>query len=463
MPSRRGVALLVLGLVLGTMLVTPAGAHVSTSMTHLWSKHLRPLAVKVFYTKSQSDARYYKKSDSDARYYTKSDSDARFAPVGQTSESGFQAYCARARSNPRSYPAELCDASLVVTLDSAGVVGEFTSLAIGTDGLPILSYRDATNGDLKILHCGNAACTAGNQATAVDTAGNVGSDTSLAIGADGLPVVSYRDATNEELKVLHCGNPTCTSGNDLTPVDTGFVGYDTSLAVGADGQPVVSYLDGPNGDLKVLHCGNAACTSGNQATVVDPGPVVVATDTSVATGADGLPVVSYYDSDDGDLRILHCGNAACTAGNQATSVDTVGWVGEFSSLAIGTDGLPVVSYRDGAGGDLKVLHCGNAACTSGNVMTPVDQSSDPLGYDTSMAIGTDGFPVVSYWDGSNSDLKFLHCGNAACTAGNQAIAVDTAGTVGRHTSVAIGTDGLPVVSYHDETTGDLKFARPPVP
>jgi len=152
----------------------------------------------------------------------------------------------------------------------------------------------------------------------------------------------------------------------------------------------------------------------------------------------------------------------CTSGNDLTPVDT-GFVGYDTSLAVGADGQPVVSYLDGPNGDLKVLHCGNAACTSGNVMTPVDQSSDPLGYDTSMAIGTDGFPVVSYWDGSNSDLKFLHCGNAACTAGNQAIAVDTAGTVGRHTSVAIGTDGLPVVSYHDETTGDLKFARPPVP
>ncbi len=137
-------------------------------------------------------------------------------------------------------------------------------------------------------------------------------------------------------------------------------------------------------------------------------------------------------------------------------------MGDFSSLAIGTDGLPVVSYRDGTTGDLKVLHCGDASCVAGNVTTPVDTSADPLGYDTSIAIGADGFPVVSYFDGATNDLKVLHCGNAACTSGNQAAALDTPGNVGRHTSIALGADGLPVVSYNDASSGDLKLARPPV-
>jgi hypothetical protein len=256
----------------------------------------------------------------------------------------------------------------------------------------------------------------------------------------------------------------CTSGNVATSVDTGpaNVGSDTSVAIGTDGLPVVSYVDVTNGDLKILHCGDAACTSGNETNVGDPGPVGADTDTSIAIGSDGLPVVSYYDFDDGDLMILHCGDAACSSGNTATAVDTEWWVGEFSSLAIGTDGFPVVSYRDGTNGDLKVIHCGNEACASGNVATPVDTSADPLGYDTSIAVGSDGFPVVSYYDGSANDLKILRCGNAACTAGNETLALDLQGSVGRHTSIALGVDGLPVVSYHDVSNGDLKLARPPV-
>jgi hypothetical protein len=477
MRSRRGVALVSLGLVLTAMVVTPAGAHVTTSVGHLW-KHMKPLAAKVFYTKKQSDARYYKKADSDARYYTKAGSDARyyttsaadarFALKGETGQTGLQAYCSRANASPRSFPAEPCTAPLAVTLDSVGAVGDHTSVAIGVDGLPVIAYRDATTGDLnadlKILHCGNETCTAGNQASTVDAPGGVGTDTSLAIGADGLPIASYKDATNFDLKILHCGNVTCTSGNQATSVDTGpaNVGTDSSLAIGADGLPVVSYADVTNGDLKVLHCGNAACTAGNSTTVADPGPVGADTDTSIAVGVDGLPLVSYFDLDDGNLMILHCGNATCTSGNTFAIPDSDGWVGDFSSLAIGTDGFPVVSYRDGTNGDLKVLHCGDETCAIGNDLTPVDTTADPLGYDTSIAIGGDGFPVVSYFDGSGNDLKLVRCGNAACTSGNEAVTLDAPGNVGRHTSIALGADGLPVVSYHDVSGGDLKLARPPV-
>jgi len=37
--------------------------------------------------------------------------------------------------------------------------------------------------------------------------------------------------------------------------------------------------------------------------------------------------------------------------------------------------------------------------------------------------------------------------------------VDSAGSVGRHTSLAFGPDGQPAISYFDDSNGDLKFAR----
>ncbi len=95
------------------------------------------------------------------------------------------------------------------TLNATGFVGFDTSVAIGADDLPVISYRDVlpvtgyyhiTNKDLKVFHCADIGCTSGNS-TALDSAGQVGQYTAIAMGTDGRAVVSYHDTTNSKLKV----------------------------------------------------------------------------------------------------------------------------------------------------------------------------------------------------------------------------------------------------------------------
>ena len=57
-----------------------------------------------------------------------------------------------------------------------------------------------------------------------------------------------------------------------------------------------------------------------------------------------------------------CVNAACSGTATITTVDRGGFVGYYIAMAIGTDGLPVMSYSDVTNNDLKVLKCSNAAC-----------------------------------------------------------------------------------------------------
>jgi hypothetical protein len=281
------------------------------------------------------------------------------------------------------------------------------------------SYYDATAGYLKVLHCGNVACNSGNTATTVDKSGPVGEfDTSITIGADGRGLISYFDVTHFTLKVLHCGNATCNSGNLSTTVDSSSnVGTNSSIIKGTDGFGLVSYYDATYGTLKVLHCGNAACNSGNISTTVDNGgtALVGAFNTSITLGADGRGLIAYDRSEGNGLKVLHCGTFDCSSGNLSTTVDSGSNAGQYASIIIGADGRGLISYYayTTPSSKLKVLHCGNATCSSGNVSTSVD-SAGSVGQYTSITIGADGRGLISYYDATNHDLKVLHCGALDC-------------------------------------------------
>ena len=244
------------------------------------------------------------------------------------------------------------------TVDSSGSVGHFTSIAIGADGLGLISYQDATNSDLKVAHCNNTTCSTATAYT-LDSTGSVGYDTSIAIGTDGLGLISYYDATNYDLKVAHCSNSACSTATLSTLDSTGNVGYDTSIAIGTDGLGLISYRDATNSDLKVAHCNNTTCSSVNAYTLDSTG--YVGGYTSIAIGTDGLGLISYRDATNSDLKVAHCNNSVCSTATPYT-LDSTGYVGHDASIAIGTDGLGLISYYDDTNGDLKVAHCSNELC-----------------------------------------------------------------------------------------------------
>ena len=331
-------------------------------------------------------------------------------------------------------------------------------MALDSSGNPVISYYDRFNRDLKLVHCGNATCTSGNTIQTVDSTGDVGEHTSLALDSSGNPVISYYDSSNFDLKLVTCGNATCSSGNTIQTVDsTGDVGWYTALALDSSGNPVISYYDITNIDLKLVTCGNATCSSGNTIQTLDSASNV-GWFTALALDSSGKPVISYYDITNSYLKLAHCGNANCTSGNTIQTVDSAGPIGVDTSLALDSSGNPVISYYDVSNRDLKLVHCGNANCTSGNTIQTVDSTGD-VGGDTSLALDSSGRPVISYLDNANGDLKLAHCGNANCTSGNTIQTLDSDGFVGGDTALALDSSGRPVISYFDDTNGDLKLAR----
>lgn len=347
----------------------------------------------------------------------------------------------------------------IYTLDSAGDVGQHTSIALDRNGIPVISYLDNQNGFLKLVRCGDAVCSSGNSIQVVDGAGGVGGYSSLKLDRSGNPVISYFDYTNGDLKLVRCADANCASGRSIQTVDSaGVVGEYTSLALDSNDNPVISYYDNTNSDLKVVHCGNADCSGGNSIQTVDS-EGFVGLNTSLVLDANGNPVIAYSASVGSQrLKLARCGNPQCSSGNSIQTVDSTGSVGLYLSLALDLAGNPVIAYFDGTNVDLKVAHCGNASCSGSNSLQTVD-SAGLTGAYPSVAVAPNGNPLVGYMAGSRTFLKFVRCGDPNCSAANAFQNVDVSPSVGSNTSMALDATGNPVISYYDNANHDLKVAR----
>lgn len=373
-------------------------------------------------------------------------------PAGPAGEAGDAGEAGSASEpNGRALPPST---HTIEVVDTANAVGFDTSITIGPDGFPIISYRDGTNGDLKFVRCGNATCSADNKVEILDSEGVVGFDTSIAVGIDGFPIISYRDITNSNLKVAHCGTPDCSSGNSILTVDDlGRVGEGTSIAIGSDGLPIISFRDHFTEQLRIVHCGDLTCSENNLTQKLDQDEFG-GFQSSLAIGADGLPIIAYRIGITDDLRIIHCGNVRCSKDNIGRTLDSVGNVGFNPSLAIGSDGLPVVAYKNGSTSDLKFVRCEDVACIGKG--DPVTLDSGPLtGFDPSITIAADGLPIISYQDASREDLILIHCGDVACTSGVVRNVVIGNSDAGADSSITIGVDGLPIIAYFAAGDADL--------
>ena len=314
-----------------------------------------------------------------------------------------------------------------------------------------------------MLHCNDPACAGGDDSiTAPDTAGGVGSHSLLMLDTNGNPVISYFDATNLALKILHCNDPNCAGGDEsITTPDTDGVAIYTSLALDAAGNPVVSYFDGTNNDLKLLHCNDANCSGGDESITAPDTAGNVGTFTSLVLDGSGHPVVSYHNSDTGRLTLLHCNDPDCAGGDDSITVPDSTADATRSALVLDSNGNPVISY---GGFSLKLLHCNDPNCAGGDDSIIIQASdSFPLG-PRSLVLDAGGNPVLMYLNSAGHQL--LHCNDANCAGGDDSVTLipdNLAGsetenhTDGAYSSLVLDGIGHAVASYFHASDGDLKL------
>jgi len=124
-------------------------------------------------------------------------------------------------------------------------------------------------------------------------------------------------------------------------------------------------------------------------------------------------------------------------------------------LAIGPDNKVVIAYADGSNNQLGYAHCGDASCSAQSI-TAVDNVTVS---GISLTIGSDQRPIISYFDSDNNQLKFVHCDSPDCTDPVSVVVDDSSASVGQHSEVTIGTDGLPIISYTDWDNHTLRLAH----
>jgi uncharacterized repeat protein (TIGR01451 family) len=356
--------------------------------------------------------------------------------------------------------------AVFATVDTAGDVGKHSSIAFGADGLPLIAYYDATNGDLKVAHCSTVDCTASTRAV-IDSAGDVGSEPALAVGADGLAVVAYRDAVTGAVKVARCSELSCGSASIVT-LSPGISSRGIAIAIGTDGLPLVAFAR--TGGLAVAHCTDVACSG---ATVAATG--FSGLRPSIAIGADGLPILAF---DTGfDLIVVRCANPACTAmnpnyvrrdGRPAPPPGVFGSRYSYydASIVVGPDGRGVVvvtyEFQEYLPSPLPVryttfaLRCASLECLSLDVSTIATGVFEPA-----LALSQVGNPLVAqrtkqFNVGLQNYLSVARCLDPTCASVETSVIAGPG--IGQNSSIAVGPDGIAMAAYYDEFQGDLGTA-----
>ena len=372
------------------------------------------------------------------------------------------------------------------------------------DDRPLIAYVDSGKQAVRMLACASTTCATWQSSEIATTLGGSGQGhgTAIAVTEAGLPLISFRSGETLALTVVACTDVACDDEPEPVQLDPAAggdgdelrdAGYDSSILIGADGLPLIAYWDRGTRQLRAAHCVDVACTAATvsvltAATEATDDHMPVGGDTAIAQGVSA-PVIALRNEHPTRLDLLSCADTACTSGKLVTLVPRVDMSdstnllpGYENAIAIDPQGFPIVAYHDRSDDGIYVIRCLDEDCTAVE-RHAIDTGDDAFHSEPSIAM-LNGNPVVAYRATPRGDesgrrlLQLVRCGDVSCSRVSEPETVDGSppgpherawmilsrrpaqlvGRVGYSPSIAVTAGGRIVIAYGDATTGSLKLA-----
>ena len=338
-------------------------------------------------------------------------------------------------------------------------VGQYSHIGIDSVNGIHISYHDLSNANLKYAHLVGTGSNNQNPNTELSnwtvspSTGPSEGGTELTISGSG-----FSSLLDEEISELpEIINRTWTNST----IDN-LGGSFSSTDVDLHGNLHIAYYNESSGDIRyVLYEGLSVTKS----LVDNIGTGTVGVGTSIKVDDQGGVHISYARLTNGNLAYAYWNGTNYGTGAPISwttvDVDSSGFVGYWPSISL-LNGNVFIVYEDIDNKAIKLATCiAMTNCFNANVwvISTIDgnQTLDVLpGRDKSIDFDSNALIHVSYWDYTNSNLKYASGYAGLSSWANQTI--DSAGDVGSQSSIVVDSQDNIHISYYDTSNEELKYA-----
>lgn len=279
---------------------------------------------------------------------------------------------------------------------------------------------------------------------------DVGQYSSLVVDRAGNIHIGYYDATR---KALWYSFQSATDKQHWfrMPVDAKGVGAYNSLAVDRQGHPHFTWVS-PKEDG--LHYANYDGKFWHKQ-IVDNARIDYYN--SIQLDANDHPRISYYQYHNATgQNLLHLKYAYFDG--KAWYIQTVDQrtsTGKFNSLAVDAAGNPHIAYAHVGLGDLLYAHWDGSSWQFSDADSRRYHNSY-VGIGNSIAVDSNGYPHIAYFDASRETVKYAHYDGKKWTTE----VVNQLASRGEldHVSIKLDANNMPHIAFYDAGSGVLKYA-----